>query len=299
MLETVKQSDKLDNTLMNLQTTAIVANNVLIPQSQLSDRTIRQLLFESQLDRLDTRLLLGHVLGFTRIELILKDEYQLTKKQYQSYIKIYDECLSGKPIAYILGHKEFYSHSFKVNQATLIPRPETELLVDAVLELANHGNKVLDLGTGSGCIAISLKLVNQTLDITAADKYPQTLEAAIDNALNLKAQVKFIQSDWFSNINDKYDIIVSNPPYIKADDEHLHSLTFEPQFALTDFADGMGAIRHIIQHSGRYLKGYLLLEHGYNQGMATQNLMLDSGFVDVRTIKDYAKIDRVTLGRMK
>lgn len=282
-----------------------------------SDYTIKQILLDSKLDKLDTRLLLGHVLGFSRVELITRDDYPLTPAQYDSYVTLYTKCLSGIPIAYILGYKEFYSRRFMVTPDTLIPRPETELLVDTVLSLANSGDRVLDLGTGSGCIAISCKLENQTLNVSATDKYSETLAIAKENANILGAEVKFIQSDWLNGITDKYDIIVSNPPYIEPDDEHLKLLTFEPQAALTDFRDGMSAIKQIIAGSlknlygdslespenhipvisNRHCNGYLLIEHGYNQGKATSDLMLSYGFKDVRTIRDYANLDRITMGK--
>lgn len=235
-------------------------------------------------------------MGFSRVELITKDDYQLTQAQYDNYAKLYAKCLDGMPMAYILGYKEFYSRKYRVTPDTLIPRPETELLVDTVLSLANSGDKVLDLGTGSGCIAISCKLENQALDVTATDKHSETLAVAKDNAFTLGAEVKFIQSDWFDSITGKYDIIVSNPPYIEPDDEHLKSLTFEPQAALTDFCDGMSAIKIIIAGSLPHLRKYLIIEHGYNQGKATSDLMLNYGYKDVRTIRDYANLDRITIG---
>jgi release factor glutamine methyltransferase len=260
--------------------------------------TIKQILNTSIINKLDAKILLAHTLGLSKVELILQDDYQLTDKEYQNYAKLHDECLLGKPIAYILGYKEFYSRKFHLSSATLIPRPETELLVDTVLNLAKSGDKILDLGTGSGCIAISLKLENPSLNIIATDNYEETLNIARYNAKQLGASIKFCKSNWFSNIVNNYDIIVSNPPYIAVDDEHLSNLQFEPQFALTDFLDGMQAIKLIIQNAVRYLKKYLLLEHGYNQGDLTRELMIKYGFVEVRTIKDYANIDRVTIGKI-
>ncbi len=257
---------------------------------------IKQILQNSKLDKLDTRLLLGHILGFSKVEIITRDDYQLNEVQYASYLELYDKCLHGMPIAYILGYKEFYSRKFRVTPDTLIPRPETELLVDTVLQLAKPGDRVLDLGTGSGCIAISCKLENKTLDVTASDMYPKTLAVAKDNAITLGAAIWFIQSDWLDNISETYDIIVSNPPYIVGEDEHLKALAFEPQHALTDFADGMGAIKKIIINAKEHLKGHLLLEHGYDQGEATSILMLEHGFSDIKTIKDYADLDRITMG---
>jgi release factor glutamine methyltransferase len=200
------------------------------------------------------------------------------------------------PMAYILGYKEFYSRIFKVNTNTLIPRPETELLVDTVLALAKPMAKVLDLGTGSGCIAISCKLEQQALSVTATDKYPEALAVAISNAADLGADIKFINCDWLDGITDIYDIIVSNPPYIANNDKHLPALSFEPQHALTDFFDGMSAIRKIIEDSKAHLNGYLLIEHGYDQGSFTTELMLKYGFRNIRTIRDYASLDRITIG---
>lgn len=270
----------------------------LLGMNQGAMYSVGQILRSSQLPTLDSQILLGHVLGFSKVELVTRDQYELTMVQYQSYARLYNDCLAGMPIAYILGYREFYSRKFKVSAATLIPRPETELLVEAVLGLAKDGNKILDLGTGSGCIAISLKLENPTLMVTATDKYAQTLDIARSNADNLGAEIKFIQSDWFSAISGEYDIIVSNPPYIATNDQHMGALLFEPQAALTDGADGLGAIRQIITDSRQYLRGgYLLLEHGYNQGVATMNLMLKHEFKDVTTTQDYANLDRITIGR--
>ncbi|MCC2625826.1 MAG: prmC [Burkholderiales bacterium] len=260
--------------------------------------SIKQILQNSKLSKLDTKILLGHILGFSKVELVTCNDYQLNEEQYDSYLELYDKCLHGMPIAYILGYKEFYSHKFRVTPDTLIPRPETELLVDMVLQLAKPGDRILDLGTGSGCIAISCKLENKMLDITATDMYAQTLMVAKDNAITLGAEIRFIQSDWFNNIDGIYDIIVSNPPYIVGDDDHLRALAFEPQHALTDFADGMSNIKKIITTAQRHLQGYLLLEHGYDQGRATLGLMQNNGYKNVRTIKDYAGQDRITLGKI-
>jgi release factor glutamine methyltransferase len=260
--------------------------------------TIKQILQNSKIDRLDTQVLLQHILNCSRTDLIIKDNYQLSGGEYHDYVKCYEQRLSGVPVAYIVGYKEFYSRLFTVSRDTLIPRPETELLVDRVLDNVKNGNRVLDLGTGSGAIAISLKLENPTLDITATDKYAKTLDVARENATNLGAYIKFIQSDWFGKISETYDIIVSNPPYIRVNDVHLNNLAFEPDVALTDFADGMSAIRTIIYSSRAYLTGYLFIEHGYDQGVSTANCMIEAGYKNVRTIKDYANLDRLTIGEM-
>jgi release factor glutamine methyltransferase len=299
----------------------------------LSTASVQQIIRKSKLDSLDTRLLLAHILNCTKEKLITNADYELSENEYQQFIHDYVKRLAGMPLSYILGYKEFYSRLFKVTVDTLIPRPETEFLVDLVLKLCKEQTQfkisdglqhkrvidesldfknesilpprdiqqnlsLLELGTGTGCIAISCKLENPCLQVTATDNYPATLEVAISNAKTYDADIKFIQSDWYSDITDQFDIIVSNPPYIEADDEHLINLTYEPQYALTDFADGLSCIRQIVSDAPTYLKnrGYLILEHGYNQGEQVRLILSNQGFNDVRTILDYASQERVTFG---
>lgn len=259
--------------------------------------TIKEILNTSQLSKLDTRVLLSRVTEFSHAQLISRDNTMLNDEQLSLYQSYYTRALSGEPIAYILGTKEFFGYEFVVNKHTLIPRPETEHIVEEVIRLAPHKGKVLDLGTGSGCIPISCKLERQDLIITALDKNIDTLEIAKQNAINLKSKISFLQSDWFDNVSDKYDIIVSNPPYIEKNDNHMAKLQHEPIHALTDFADGLSCIKHIIKHCSKYMNNgaHIIIEHGYNQGNEVRNMSLNAGLHDIITKLDYAKLERYTI----
>lgn len=261
--------------------------------------TIKEIIASSKLDRLDTRVILSYVTGFSNAQLISRDDYQLNSLEYEIYTKLYTRALDGEPIAYLLGYKEFYGRSFKVTSDTLIPRPETELLVDKVLEFAKLHDSIIDLGTGSGCIAITCKLERPDLNITAVDKFSNTLIVARNNAITLNADINFICSNWFDTITNKFDIIVSNPPYIEVNDEHLLNLQYEPQSALTDFADGFSCIRIIAEKSSIYLKnnGWLMIEHGYNQGYIVRKIFENNGLQEIETFKDYAGLERFTIGK--
>jgi release factor glutamine methyltransferase len=258
---------------------------------------IRDIIKNTKLDTSDIKGLIKLVTGFNSTQLIINDQYNLDENQLENLELLVKRRLKGEPFHYLLGYKEFFSREFKVTPDTLIPRPETELLVEQVLKLAGKSSKkVLELGTGSGCIAITCKLENPLLDIVASDNYPATLKIAKENAINFSADIKFIQSNWYQNINDKFDIIVSNPPYIAFDDEHLDQLQYEPQYALTDNADGFRHIEEIARGGVSHLNngGYLLLEHGYLQGCGTRQILLDAGFSEIQTLKDYAGLDRIS-----
>ena len=264
-------------------------------------KSLNTLLRNTSVDRLDNRVLLREITGFSDAYLISRGDYILTGKQYQQYCDALARLIEGEPVAYILGYKEFYSRRFKVNSATLIPRPETELLVDKVLELAPIGANLLDMGTGSGCIAISCKLEREDLDVTAIDSSDGALAVAIDNANQLMVKINIIKSNWYQNITGKFAIIASNPPYIQSDDEHLHALQYEPRQALTDFADGLECIREIIKGAPQRLDngGLLIMEHGYDQAGAVRELLLSAGFEKIITIRDYAGIERISYGYLK
>jgi release factor glutamine methyltransferase len=263
--------------------------------------TIRDLSRASELTKLDTRVLLAYVTGFTTAQLISRDDYILTELQLAKYQELYIRAKEGEPIAYLIGYKEFYGRKFCVTNDTLIPRPDTELLIDKVIELAPHKANLLDLGTGSGCIAITCNLERTDIKTIAVDKSNAALVIARINAQTLNAPTVFIESDWFSNVTGKFDIIASNPPYIEAQDTHLAALRYEPQSALTDFADGLSCIRIIISQSVNYLKnnGWLIIEHGYNQGTAVREIFSKHKFSDIVTVKDYARLDRITLGKFE
>lgn len=263
--------------------------------------TIKQLLQESQLSKLDTRVLLSEVTKFTAAQLISRDDYNLTTEQLNLYQLNYERAQKGEPIAYIIGRKEFFGRNFIVNNHTLIPRPETELLVEEVIKLAPKNAHVLDLGTGSGCIAISCKLERSDLQVSAVDISAQTLEVAIQNANQLNANINFIRSDWFENISGKFDIIVSNPPYIELDDPHLEKLQYEPQSALTDYKDGLSCINNILKSGIKYMNSgaYIIIEHGYNQGDSVSLLFKQNNLTRVETKFDYAQLERFTIGCYK
>lgn len=214
----------------------------------------------------------------------------------------------GVPLAYVIGRQGFWRHEFKVNQYTLIPRPDTETLVETVLNLAKnrfnlaHSLRLLDLGTGSGCIAISLAAEQPNWQVTATDFSTQALAVAQHNAQQIgTANVEFYQGSWFQALPDdmpKFDIIVSNPPYIDSDDEHLPALTAEPITALVAANHGLADIEVIVQ-GGRVrlnAQGLLAIEHGYDQGDAVQQIFRQYGFTDATTIKDFGGNDRVTYG---
>lgn len=212
---------------------------------------------------------------------------------------------NGIPVNYLTNTAHFWSMPFFVNEHTLIPRADTELLVEKTLELIQQKTppiSILELGTGTGCIAISLNKsltkLNITHTITAVDKYQDTLKVAKKNSNALAANVELLQSDWYTAITKKFDVIVSNPPYIAEDDNHLIELTAEPITALTASDNGLADIDHIINYGRNYLNhnGIIILEHGYNQKQAVQQLFKSYNFNNIHTITDYGGNDRVSFG---
>jgi release factor glutamine methyltransferase len=258
-------------------------------------------------DRVDARVLLMHVLGVDRAALIAHPHRVLTGEEHDAYRALISARAHGKPIAQLIGTREFYGRVFHVNEHVLIPRPETELLVEqALARLSTHlaHPRALDLGTGSGAIAITLSLEKPTLDVTAVDVSKPALACARANAAALGAQeITLIESDWFSALGGaRFDLIVANPPYIAGGDAHLAAgdLRFEPTIALTDqSADGLASIRHIVTHAPDYLEadGWLLIEHGYDQGPSVAALFKARGFTEVETVADLASHQRLACGR--
>jgi release factor glutamine methyltransferase len=211
---------------------------------------------------------------------------------------------AGEPVAYLLGLREFYGRDFAVTPDVLIPRPETELLVDIAVEKvgADGTVNILDLGTGSGCLAVTLALELPLARVTAVDVSPAALDVAHGNAARLGARVAFVASDWFAALPPaRYDLIVANPPYIAAGDPHLAQgdLRFEPAGALTDHADGLAAIRRIVMAAPHWLVpgGWLFFEHGYDQAAAVHALLADAGFAAIEQRRDLAGIVRASGGR--
>lgn len=253
---------------------------------------------------LDAEILLAHVLQVSRSYLFAFSERELTlaeKNLFQTYI---EQRKSNIPIAYIVGHKEFWSLDLIVTRDTLIPRPETELLVECVLQQISGPNKVIaDLGTGSGAIALALASEQPSWEIHATDVSLEALKIAKQNADRLKlANVIFHHGNWFDAlpVGKKFDMIVSNPPYISADDPHLrcNNLKYEPQSALISNENGLADIRHIIKEAKQYLQpeGKLLLEHGFSQAVEIRKIFEKMGYSDINTYQDIAELDRVTGG---
>lgn len=255
--------------------------------------------------RYESQLLLQHLLNVNRAWLIAHENDSLPADIEASFDTLLQRRLNGEPMAYILGSREFYGLNLNVSPATLIPRPDTEILVDVALEKIPAGTalQVLDLGTGTGAIALAIAHQRPHAHVTAVDASQAALDIAISNSKKLSiANVSFVLSDWFSALNqDKFDVIASNPPYIEAGDSHLNQgdLRFEPATALASGADGLDDIRRIIDGCLIHLKpqGWLMLEHGYNQAAAVAELMAQTGLVNIETFRDLGGNERVTAGK--
>lgn len=256
--------------------------------------------------RLEAQILLCHVVRKPRAWLAAHNRDPIHPELTAAFETLLERRIQGEPIAYILGEREFYSLNFKVNPAVLIPRPETELLVDLALErLPVHSSaRVLDLGTGSGAVAATLALHRPRAEVVAVDQSAAALEVARENAQRLGVgNLSLMLSNWYSALDEeKFDLIVSNPPYIAAADPHLTQgdVRFEPPSALASGADGLHDIRIIIQGAAHHLKpgGWLLFEHGYDQANACRELLLRAGFEQVASAADLASIERVTYGQL-
>ena len=255
---------------------------------------------------LDARVLLCHVLACGQTFLMTWPEKSLTPEQYASFSDLLNQRRQGHPVAYLTGTRDFWSLTLKVSPSTLIPRPETELLVELSLLLKLPDDaQVLDLGTGTGAIALSLASEKSQWRITAVDFLEQAVSLARENAkLNELEQVKFLTSDWFEELPpSKFDLIISNPPYVCDSSPYLleGDVRFEPLTALTAGEDGLDDIRHILLNSKPYLHhgAWILLEHGSEQGELIQQLFNTNGFSEVVTVNDLAGLPRVTMGQWK
>jgi release factor glutamine methyltransferase len=267
--------------------------------------SIGALQMQSLLDAVDNRILLCHALGLSRVSLITQSERALNADEAQRFAALVRRRLDGEPVAYIIGQREFFGLPFEVSGAVLIPRPDTELLVELTLERLPPQARVLDMGTGSGAIAVALAHTRRDADVTALDVSPAALEVARRNAAANGARVTFLHSDWYAALQagglPPFDVIASNPPYIASGDRHLSEgdLRFEPAGALTDHADGLSALRTIIAGAQQHLKpqGWLLMEHGYDQAAAVRGLLTAQGYTDVQSWTDLAGIERVSGAR--
>lgn len=245
-----------------------------------------------------------HAANKTRIQLITQPDYQLTEGEQTTYRQLEQRRIQGVPIAYLTGHREFFGLTLQVTSDVLIPRPDTELLVELALQYAPPNTNLLDLGTGSGAIAVALAHQRADLQVWASDISPAALEVARRNAHAHHCAIQFIESDWYQMLPPmQWHTIVSNPPYIEHQDPHLKQgdLRFEPINALTDHADGLSAYRQLISGAKSRLRngGWLLLEHGHNQAFAVRELLATHQFTQIQSWRDLAGIERVSGGQIK
>lgn len=261
-----------------------------------------------------------YVINKPALFLMTDPDYLLSAVEQEQFIAGITQLQNGVPLAYLTGTQAFWSLDFKVNEFTLIPRPDTEVLVEQVLDwISNQPNdtifnatvsnnkapkRLLDLGTGSGCIAISLahELKPASWQVVAVDFSLEALKVAQINSVRNEVEVEFVHSSWYQALpiseNELFNVIVSNPPYIDENDEHLQRLQSEPISALSAPNHGLADIEHIVQQSAIYLRagGLLAIEHGFDQGLAVRQLFLNNDFNAVKTVPDYGGNERVTLG---
>lgn len=247
-------------------------------------------------------MLLARTLGREHAWLVAHDDHELSADELTQLNMLATRRIAGEPMAYLLGEREFYGRTFRCTPAALIPRPETELLVDQVLMHITRGAslRVLDVGTGTGCIAITVALERPDASVTAVDVSSDALALAHTNAQLLSARLNFVQSNWFDTLDAdaQFDLIVSNPPYIAPGDAHLSQgdLRFEPAVALADAVDGLESYRQLAYGTAQHLRpgGMLIVEHGFDQGESVPALFRAAGFDDVTTYRDLANHPRVT-----
>ena len=251
----------------------------------------------ADLERIDAELLAARVLGAGRAQVVAFPERELTSSQIAVLERLASRVRQREPLAYVLGEREFFGCSFQVDENVLVPRPETELLVELAVRLAPLGGRVLDLGAGSGCIAVALKAKRPDLTVFATDICGKALQVAARNAARHNARIAFAQSDWLAGLRGPFDCIVANPPYIPAGHPDLAALRREPQLALVAGPEGLDAIQRIIGQAARCLtaRGCLILEHGSNQASAVQAQLAAQGWRNAATHCDLAGRERATL----
>ncbi|MXV29696.1 peptide chain release factor N(5)-glutamine methyltransferase [Aeromonas veronii] len=277
-------------------------------QIQQARAHIMTVLAEGESPRADADVLLCHLLGCRRSYLMTWPERELDAAQQATLQTWLARRLNGEPIAHLVGEREFWSLPLKVSPATLIPRPDTEVLVEQALTRIPQGPcAVLDLGTGTGAIALALKSERPEVDVWAVDRMADAAALARENSAALGLPIEVRDGSWFEPLGEpdrdntpRFAVIVSNPPYIDGADPHLEQgdVRFEPRSALVADDAGLADIRHIVAHAPAYLltDGWLLLEHGWDQGKAVRQLLRDGGYREVATVRDYGDNDRVTLG---
>jgi release factor glutamine methyltransferase len=261
---------------------------------------IDEVLRRSGIDAREARLLLAAASGFSEASVLAFPERDLPEETEGRFRELVRRRARGEPVAYILGRKEFYGLELAVNPAVMVPRPETELLVD--LALQRDFSSLVDLGTGSGAIALAIKRHRPAARVVAVEASAAALAVAQRNAARYGLQVEFRHGRWFEPLaGERFDLIVANPPYVAEDDPHLPGLEFEPRAALTSGADGLDAMREIAREAPRHLAagGWLLVEHGAGQEQAVQALLQQAGRAEVDSCPDLARIPRVAAGKVK
>ena len=265
--------------------------------------TVRDLLAQTELPRRESELLLLSLLGCDRSWIFAHGDAPVAARSEQAFVEHATRRQAGEPLAYILGEREFWSLPLKVTPEVLIPRPDTEVLVQWAAVLLNRTPKggCLDLGTGSGAVALALKMEFPGCSMTAVDCSDRALSVARENGQRLGLEVEWLLGSWFEPVEERrFDLIVSNPPYVRDDDEHLAmgDLPAEPQLALLGGPDGLDCIRCLIAEGQRALApgGGLLIEHGWDQGPAVRELMHQSAWQSIETRRDLAGHERVTYG---
>lgn len=253
---------------------------------------------------LEAAVLLSHCLGQPRSYLFAHDDEALPRKVVKEYQKLVKRRTSGEPYAYVAGIKEFWSLELQINEHVLIPRPDTEILVEAALKLIPRGipSRIADLGTGSGAIAVAIASERPQAFITATDISARALEVAQANARRYAShRIECRKGDWLDCVaGDRFDVIVCNPPYVAVRDPHLEDLPFEPKHALVAGADGLDELKRLIPQAPNYLcgDGWLLVEHGSDQGAQVRDLFIEAGFRNVTTRLDLGGNERVTQGQV-
>ena len=262
--------------------------------------TVDEALRLSSIDPREARLLLAEASGLSEASVIAFPERVLPEETQRRFTKYAERRRGGEPVAYIVGRKEFYGLQLAVNPAVMVPRPETELLVD--LALQRDFSSLVDLGTGSGAIALAIKRQRPAARVVAVEASAAALEVAKRNAIRLDIEVEFRHGRWLEPLaGERFDLIVANPPYVAEGDPHLPDLGFEPRVALTAGADGLDAIREIARGAPGYLArgGWLLVEHGAGQDAAVRVLLQQAGLEEVDSCPDLARIPRVAAGKVK
>ena len=258
---------------------------------------------EIEESELDAWYILEKITGLGRAEYFIHSEDIIEKDKAEEFFRLIERRSKRIPLSYVIGTRDFFGLTFKVNENVLIPEQETEILVEEVIK-HSEGKTVLDMCTGSGCIAISIALFGKPLKVTASDISEKALEVAVENAKNLEVcEISFIQGDMFENITEKFDIIVSNPPYIetKVIDELMPEVRdYIPRLALDGDEDGLKFYRIISKEAVKKLNknGRIFYEIGYNQSRAVASILLENGFTDVKIMKDYSGLDRIVMAKL-